>query len=115
MLIEQVVAPYNPELKNEYIDLYNSLYPNDQRSYDCKKCGSEVFGKLIFLKNKQMPREKSDKKYVVKPVFLEKKAVLMSKKYGRIDLTKITDEQIEMLVNDEIHGGYYLTHFDEVK
>lgn len=113
MLIDEVAEPFIPELRNEYIDLYNSLFPEDQKGYDCKKCGSEVFNKLIWLKNKSMAKEESaGKKYRLKKEHENDGFISRSLNIHLERMGDITDEQIAKLI--ESNKGN-LIYFEEVK
>lgn len=105
MTLEELLE-YHEEKRDEYIDLYNSLFPNDRREYNCGKCYSEVYQKLIWLKNKDMAQTTDTKKYKLKPGFEDQ--ILVSKTFGKIPMKDITsDKAAEMIKANPNYAQYF--------
>ncbi len=120
---ELILKPYDETKKRQYIRVYNKQYPGDQRKENCGSCGSEVYNRLNYdLNKKEMPEEvkkEEKRKWRVKPMYGKSiKNIRIGEYRKAFDLSKITDEEIDMIANEyKDHKQFkeIMIEFEEVK
>jgi len=98
--IEQATASFDKNKKSLYLQLHLQAFPLNEVDLNCPRCVEKMFSRLVNFKNKEMAKKKPEietSNYSFKKEYAGQIVHVIG--YGVLDTTKVTDDEIKLLIN----------------
>jgi len=97
--IEQATKSFDKNNKSLYLQLHMQAFPLNEVDLNCPRCVEKMFSRLVNFKNKEMAKKKETENITLKLKSEYTNVIVGIIGYGKVDTTKITDEELESIYN----------------
>lgn len=96
--IEQATKSFDKNNKSLYLQLHLQAFPLNEVDLNCPRCVEKMFSRLVNFKNKEM-KKKETENITLKLKSEYTNVIVGIIGYGKVDTTKITDEELKSIYN----------------
>ena len=97
--IEQATKSFDKNNKSLYLQLHMQAFPLNEVDLNCPRCVEKMFSRLVNFKNKEMAKKKETENITLKLKSTYTNVIVGIIGYGKVDTTKITDEELKSIYN----------------
>ena len=97
--IEQATRSFDKNNKSLYLRLHLQAFPLNEVDLNCPRCVEKMFSRLVNFKNKEMGKKKETENITLKLKSEYTNVIVGIIGYGKVDTTKITDEELKSIYN----------------
>lgn len=97
--IEQATRSFDKNNKSLYLQLHMQAFPLNEVDLNCPRCVEKMFSRLVNFKNKEMAKKKETENITLKLKSEYTNVIVGIIGYGKVDTTKITDEELKSIYN----------------
>ena len=97
--IEQATRSFDKNNKSLYLRLHLQAFPLNEVDLNCPRCVEKMFSRLVNFKNKEMAKKKETENITLKLKSEYTNVIVGIIGYGKVDTTKITDEELKSIYN----------------
>lgn len=97
--IEQATKSFDKNNKSLYLQLHMQAFPLNEVDLNCPRCVEKMFSRLVNFKNKEMAKKKETENITLKLKSEYTNVIVGIIGYGKVDTTKITDEELKSIYN----------------
>ena len=97
--IEQATRSFDKNYKSLYLQLHLQAFPLNEVDLNCPRCVEKMFSRLVNFKNKEMAKKKETENITLKLKSEYTNVIVGIIGYGKVDTTKITDEELKSIYN----------------
>ena len=97
--IEQATRSFDKNNKSLYLQLHMQAFPLNEVDLNCPRCVEKMFSRLVNFKNKKMAKKKETENITLKLKSEYTNVIVGIIGYGKVDTTKITDEELKSIYN----------------
>lgn len=97
--IEQATRSFDKNNKSLYLQLHLQAFPLNEVDLNCPRCVEKMFSRLVNFKNKEMAKKKETENITLKLKSEYTNVIVGIIGYGKVDTTKITDEELKSIYN----------------
>ena len=97
--IEQATKSFDKNNKSLYLRLHLQAFPLNEVDLNCPRCVEKMFSRLVNFKNKEMAKKKETENITLKLKSEYTNVIVGIIGYGKVDTTKITDEELKSIYN----------------
>lgn len=97
--IEQATKSFDKNNKSLYLQLHLQAFPLNEVDLNCPRCVEKMFSRLVNFKNKEMAKKKETENITLKLKSEYTNVIVGIIGYGKVDTTKITDEELKSIYN----------------
>lgn len=81
------------------MQLHLQAFPLNEVDLNCPRCVEKMFSRLVNFKNKEMAKKKETENITLKLKSEYTNVIVGIIGYGKVDTTKITDEELKSIYN----------------
>ena len=97
--IEQATRSFDKNNKSLYLRLHLQAFPLNEVDLNCPRCVEKMFSRLVNFKNKERAKKKETENITLKLKSEYTNVIVGIIGYGKVDTTKITDEELKSIYN----------------